>query len=257
MPERPILSLAGVESSSKSVEIVLGRPASDSAGEAKALLGMVQGFVAAGAVGGYSDPKVDAALSTMSLTTGPKPVLHSLSFTVQVAQVDPRAYQILRNMAVKLLERGVRVDEILVRDVGRAQSARTEAPLPTEDNEDSVYPSVTLKPPFEAVIGTVPLSRSRRCLAEFRQSLTPEHVRAAAAAARPWMELVKAGGFCLPLVDPEDAECIPGVTVQFDDVTVEISMARFQASEAAWNVLLNILSAAAGKLPPYEKVMVE
>jgi len=258
MPSRiPSLALVGVETTSTAIELVLSRPAPGSAGEVEALDRMVRTFVAVGFAGGFSGPKADAAQSTLVLESGPKPVLNSLSYSLKAAHVDPRAFQLLRCIAVKLGGEGVDVKEILVREVGRVNSARVEVPVPTEETEDSLYPAVTTQCPFDSVFVPIPFTKLRRCLVEFRQALSPDQVRKAAAAVKPWMEVLRAGGFCLPLMDPEEAECIPGVTVQFDEVTLEITMARFQASEAAWRVLMNILCAGAGTLPAFAKVTVE
>jgi hypothetical protein len=61
----------------------------------------------------------------------------------------------------------------------------------------------------------------------------------------------------LPAGFPGETESFAGAVTQFDSRSVEIEVARLEASETAWNPLINLLEAWGGANAMVESVIVE
>jgi hypothetical protein len=144
-------------------------------------------------------------------------------------------------MACKEVAVASDISRILVREIRDGIRQEVELPLPDDLNEADVYPPVSSELSFTVEWDDTVVSKGRRCLVEFQNPPGPFHVAGIAARASMWGDILEAGGYAMPLGLPHEIESIAGSISQFDEYTVEVEVARFMASEAAWDILLNLL----------------
>ncbi len=219
---------------------------------------LVDAFAQAGAVGGFPARHSAVDRSSLALAAGPKPFPRSLSFDFQAANVDPHAFQILRNMIGWSELSRHRVNRIAVREKRFTRDLpRVTVPFPGELNEADVYPHVSRHITFEVVWENTQFSMARRCLVEMARPPEPADVLAIADRIQFWYALLDAGGFVLPCDYPADAGSSSGRVTQFDEYSIEIEVTRFQASEMAWTVLANLVDCLARDLLKVVRMIVE
>jgi hypothetical protein len=240
--DKPRLYFEGVGSPAAALELTFpGVSARDAAGRAL-LAEALRVFVAAGA-GGYPLADVVPAQSQL-LTADLTSRQGTFSCRMDAIQVTPNAFQLLRNLLSRQRSLGLKVEEVVVRDVTARNAPRRFVPQPKDEDEDDLYPPVSTRLGFRLVEAEeTPTGKMRRFLVEFAQSLEAAHVQAVEGCARPWFDLLVGGAFALPVEWPADADCFAGEVTVFDEVTVEVCVDRFISSENAWNVLVNLLAA--------------
>ncbi len=164
----PTLGLSASLSSAARLEVLFELTSGDAAAAAPAITRLVDAFVAPGALGGYVAPGVPAVDSRSEILSVPVLTSGSLAFNLTAENVEPRAFQVLRNMAGRLLIPQVTVGRIAVRDLaGRAQ--RVELLPADEHNQDRVYPGLSDQVSFSVEWVNTEFSLSRRCEIEFER----------------------------------------------------------------------------------------
>jgi hypothetical protein len=158
--------------------------------------------------------------------------------------IDPRAFQLIRNMAGRLSLQGIDVRSVVVEEHGES-GEQLKIPIPNEDNESDVYPGLSPHLAFTVEFEDSEWSKLRRCILQLRSSVQPHHVRGISEWIRPWVASLEAGAYALPVGLPGEVHSAGGFTAQFDEASIEISVICFKASEMGWNTLMNSLDAYA------------
>jgi len=214
-------------------------------------------FVAAAAHGGFAPVNVPPSQSKLFVVSGKPNRSDMLSYVVAADSVDLRSFQFLRSMAARLDRHGLRVRRVTVIESGYKEQGLSEAPEPTESNEDKVYPEISSRSQVRVPREFLGFSKARRCLVELHQPVAASHVLGMADWIKPWYLLLEKGAFSMPVGFPDETDCIRGAVTLFDDLTVEISVDRFLATEAAWNVLVNMVDAYGNLSAPVARVIIE
>lgn len=252
----PDLLLFEVTPSTESVSISLQLSDSREAPSRANLEAAIRAFVLAGAAHGYPASTAAPAHSSMSLG-GVEFGATQVSCALKLSQVDPHAYQLLRNMIGRLNHERATCSRICVVNLARSGSQPSSVPEIFEENELESYPKVSPQIAFDTAKEESGFGKVRRCLVEMRQPPSAEQVLALSDYTKPWYEILEAGAFALPIGPPGEIEAIGGTVTQFDEVTVEIVVSRFLASECAWDVLLNMLDAYSCTSFPLAKVTID
>jgi hypothetical protein len=159
--------------------------------------------------------------------------------------IEPSVFQLVRNMLMRAGGADRMLHELRIAGSPADRALGLDAdwvrlPVPDEEDDESAYPPLRSRKPWTTdYLGDTWV---RRCLVEFTVAVETVHVEAVAAIVEPWFTLLEAGAYPPGAIGPWDAECSAGDVAYFDEFTVEVSVMRFQASDAAWNSLLNALS---------------
>jgi hypothetical protein len=159
---------------------------------------------------------------------------------VLARSIDPRAFQLIRNMAGRLSLQGIDVRSVVVEEHGET-GEQLRVPIPSEDNESNVYPGLSPHLAFGVEFEDAEWSKLRRCLVQLRSTVQPQHVMGISEWIRPWVASLEAGAYALPVGLPGEVHSAGGFTAQFDEASIEISVVCFKASEMGWNTLMNSL----------------
>jgi hypothetical protein len=200
----------------------------------------VQAFVDVGQRGGFARQSSDPGQTSVAITTPLGDRDHALYCKLEVKDITARAFQLLRHMAAASRREGVEVLRVTVADYKGERSLKP-VPAASDENEDLVYPMAMLRPGFKVVHEEIPASQMRRCLVETVSS--PDSLLGDVADwLKPWFELLELGAFIPPVAEPDFGQSVGGSAQIFDEATIEVVVDRFDASENAWNVLLNMLA---------------
>ncbi len=252
----PELVLKGVDGTSARLDIEFEVIGVDPKLTERSLIEITDAFVRGGEFGGYpmaGMPPRNCRMLQLPRAAG----MTGLGLTIQAEGVDPYAFQCLRNMAARLRIEEIEVHRVTVRSLEAIAIETIVVPEPDEDNEEEVYPIMSDLLGFETSWEELEPSWVRRCLIEHQNSLLSEQVLDIAKWIDPWYELLEEGAFAMPWESPEEADSLRGSISQFDDVTIEIAVDRFQASECAWNVLVNLIEGYRCTGWPVSKVDIE
>jgi hypothetical protein len=126
-----------------------------------------------------------------------------------------------------------------------------------EENEEDLYPEASGSIGFIIEEEDSEFSLMRRVLVEHGSSLENSHISTISEWVEKWFQLLERGGFAMPFKPPPEADSFGGTVSQFDDFTIEIPVDRFEASEAAWNCLFNLLEVYSTRVRGIAKVTVE
>ncbi|MEA3548057.1 MAG: hypothetical protein U9R66_10380, partial [Thermodesulfobacteriota bacterium] len=204
---------------------------------------IVSVFVEAGGHGGFPDPYVSPNHARLTLKSTKLALPGDFICIMEAYYVDRRAFQLLRNMAGRLKLQNIDVMCIVVTELAQREILAVDVPEPNDLNEGDVYPEISFQVGIKLEGEETGFSKARRCLVEMRNSVNALHVLGITDWIKSWYLLLEAGAFAMPVGLPEDTHSICGSVTIFDENTVEISMDRFQASENAWNVLVNMIDA--------------
>lgn len=255
-PSFPELTLIGIGAPSATVDVILELPSGDIAFLQEGANVVMKSFVEAGRLGGFPIAAVEPTQSRLTLHSSVIQSQHLL-YQLQTTYVTPQAFQVLRNQMARLQLIYPPVSRITVRQVGAKSPETVTAPVPAENNERRIYPPMSTKLNFAVEFEAIEGSHARRCVVEHAGVLPPEQVAKAAAPVNAWFELLEGSGFALPIGHPAETDSLGDSVSQFDEVSLEISVFSFRASEQAWNVLMNILGAYSKTGVPVTKVTIE
>lgn len=167
-----------------------------------------------------------------------------LKFALAGYAFGPQAFQVLRNLVADRDDGPSGVDEVTVAPIADAVHWPSVPPLPPPNDDDDLdeYPPVSSGAGIELVWEPVGGSWVRRCLVEYPSPPEAEEIDALSDWVEPWFELLELGGYALPIGSPNDVASARGGTVQFDEYSAELTVMRFEASEAAWAALINMIA---------------
>lgn len=134
---------------------------------------------------------------------------------------------------------------------------QVEKPEPTDDTEYEAYPDLSPLVRPDVLFEFIDYGKSRRCVVDFATRIEAAHVYRTDDWIDPWFELLEAGAFALPVGCASETDSIAGALTLFDEQALEITVNRFQASEAAWSALINMLDACWSQAPLLSTVTVE
>lgn len=234
----PDLALSG----DYSLTLTFGRAPGES--DQETLLDVLQPFIAAGARGGFPSTGVSSFDSDLAIICPPHTDGETVATSIRAKNVSSTAFQILRNMFERTNDEIGPVKRIILKPVAKPDERLQSLLVPTFENQDDAYPACTDPLPFAVIWEDSQFGKSRRCLIEFARDLEPFQVGQVAEIAKLWGTVLEAGGFATPLGRPADIDSVLGAVSQFDQSTVEIEVARFVATENAWNLLINVLVGA-------------
>jgi len=235
----PSLSLAVSGRSMIIYEVMLDLKISDAKNAIEKIESVMLLFVLVGAHGGLSIPSARPIQSRLTLLPNDANLVSKLEGYF----VDSRAFQLLRNMCSRLSLQNIAIKNITVLECGLKKDLLSPVPVPSETNESDVYPEISSLIEFEVLWEQSEFSKSKRCLVEFTNPVDSTILSGLNEWIRPWYQLLEEGAFAMPLGSPDETESIRGTVNIFDEYTIEISIVRFQVSECAWNVLINMLEA--------------
>lgn len=250
-----VLSTSSAPEVSFEVALDVSTPVDQSVHEK--LVSLVGLLAQVGEHGGFAGSGVSPSQSQMFVAPGDSAVSGGFSCGLMANSIDIRAFQLLRNMLARLGLQGIDVTRIVVRELGQKEHRPVDVPEPNEQNEYDVYPGISSNMGLKVEGEDSDFSKSRRCLVETRSPIEADHVLGIGDWIRPWYLLLEAGAFAMPVGPPDETDSFSGSVTIFDEVTAEISVDRFQASETAWNVLINMLEAYSCAKCPIAKVIID
>jgi hypothetical protein len=217
-----------------------------------------QKFADGGVCGGYAPMGVHPVQSTLHYSGEEKKSKSNIAiYYLKSAAIDVNCFQILRNMASRLSLDGLFIKNIEVELPDNQQIGRFELPVPDENNEEKVYPSRSAKNNFSILWEDSDFSKSRRVLVEMVDRPGSDMASALSLYVKSWYTLLEGGGFAMPVGLPNETESTTGRVIQFDESSFEISVSRFQASEMAWNVLINIIASYSEKVSSVDRIIID
>jgi hypothetical protein len=195
----------------------------------------------------------------------------SLKLSLRTERFDNRALQVLRNLLLAVgsaddehAEEGDHVEgriaAIVVELPADPYGQHPDRLMPLilyEDNEDDEYPQPSQRLGFDCQQEEVDDTWVRRCVVEYAAPVAAEEVDRVKAWVAPWFDMLESGGYALPIGLPSQVQSIAGSVVQFDELSIEVSVMRFDACEMAWNPLLNMLDAGRNPAAPVVRVVME
>jgi hypothetical protein len=214
-------------------------------------------FVDAGNGGAFAAPTASPEQSRFEWADSPLSAADHFSFKLRAHSIDPRAFQFLRSMCSRLKLEGIEVARLTVKDLMQREGQMRPLPEPTDENETTAYPQLSEFIAFDVQSEQSGFSKARRFLVEMQDPLEASNLTALAEWIAPWYALLEAAAFALPVGLPYETECIRGAVTLFDEITSEISVDRFLATESAWDVLTNMIHSFARKVCPVSKVIID
>lgn len=192
--------------------------------------------------GAFPAPRI--APSSARMTLGPVQMEHRniVLFDVDGDGCDLLGFELLRGMAQRLVRDDVRVEAIELEPKENLRGGRLQL-APTEQTEYEAYPAMSALIRFPLVREPLDDAKSRRALVDLVTPVHKTQVDRLDEWLRPWFLLLEAGAFALPVGLPSETDSIAGATTLFDERAIEVSINRFQASECAWNALVNMVDA--------------
>jgi hypothetical protein len=214
-------------------------------------------FAEAGEHGGFVVPSESSDNSRLVITSSDHSKANMISFKLLANFIDVRAFQLLRNIAGRFKLMNAHIRGITVTQLGQKDQPSIDLPVPSEENEEDIYPEASEFIGFDVVWEESDFGNARRCLVEMYNSVNSSHALSLAEWIEPWYRLLEAGAFAMPIGLPDETESTRGSVTIFDDITIEISIDRFQASESAWYVLVNLIYSFSKKSSAVAKVIID
>jgi len=214
-------------------------------------------FCRLGRCGGLR-PTVDSSFTAFAVSAPCAPVVGSdAEALIDIDTMPPGAWHLLRNMLEEPEDETLHPMRVTVAPA--AQSLIGGAPLVRldDENEDEQYPGETAGRPWPLETVDRSFSKSRRALVEFTQEVSNDWFYALRDGLRVWADVLEAGGFAAPKGEPWEVDSILGAIQVFDAWTVEVEVSCFDASEAAWPLMANVIDCYAGHVMPVLKVSIE
>jgi hypothetical protein len=193
-----------------------------------------------GVHGGFTHPRAAAGVIPQIEVTEESYADDTYQCRLLAHPIDTRAFQLIRNMAGRLMLQGIEVRSVVVQERG-AGGEHQRVPIPDDANETLLYPSISPHLEFSVEFEDSEWSKLRRCLVEMRSGVKPVHVTGVSSWIQPWVTSLEAGAYAMPVGLPTEVDSLGGFTSQFDELSIEISVMCFKASEMGWNTLLNSL----------------
>jgi hypothetical protein len=252
----PLLLLSGITDSTARVDVILSLVETSAEPHAEQIASIVQSFALAGARGGFAEVGTRPDQSNVNLLSDIEFEPGKVSFKLAVEHIHFGAFQTLRNMLGNISHAQPFIRRIIVSDAESKGVAPITAAEITDENQDDLYPPISSQVAIYIDWGSAGSSKVRRFLVEFSQPPDALEVAALSDWIRPWCVMLEVAAFALPF-DVQESDSFVGTVTQFDEVTLELVIDRFMASEAAWNVLINMIGSYALKHSRVSKVSID
>lgn len=177
-------------------------------------------------------------------------------FDLQATNLDLRVLELLRNMCQRLLRQGIETRELRLFGGSSVSPRPFRKPAPDERLESAAYPSVA-NVRFDVETVEFVDTRMRRSLVELFTPVTTAHVLRIHDRVAYWFDLLEAGAYAMPVGSATDVDCVRGDVEIFDEFAIEVTVNRFQCSEAAWVGLVNMLDTCWVDGSVISKLMIE
>lgn len=239
------------------VTIELARPASvEQLAELERAVAM---FAALGSHGAFPRATVSPTDSSMALARADGHSPTRLAFVIMAQQVDLRAFQLVRHVAWKWGARVQPVRAVVVLDRTEGHHARAiDVPDITWGNEEAVYPPLSqlLQVRVERD-DPADYHKERRCVIEFGRRVPQYVFETVNEYIAAWVALVSDGAFGPPVRPAFEAEVWQASLGPYDEYSAELALSLFEASELAWNPLVNCLQRYSEAVEPVTLVTIE
>lgn len=199
-------------------------------------------FCEIGNKGGFSKSEVKLDDCNLSLIKIYFDTNNNIVAHLNVSSIEYNAYQLLRNMLDRLVLKKIFVSSIKIKKINSDDGDFVKYPCITDKNENALYPHLAIYNQVQVTGEDGDYSKVRRCLYETNHKISKLEVESIISCVEPWYLSLEFGAFALPLANSSEITSSAGVVTIFDPYTVEISVNCFLASEAAWNVLINLLA---------------
>ncbi|MHB8474550.1 MAG: hypothetical protein ACYDC8_17215 [Gammaproteobacteria bacterium] len=239
----PLLILEGVNNGSALLEISYSGVAGEHADEIERLNAIVRTLAEVAAYGGFWGGGSPVSRSVIELRPTIGDEANGIVQSLHVAQLDPLVFQCLRQMVSLIRKDDINIDKIRVVDCGALNPTQVSLGWPDEDNEAQAYPRLSPELERALLFESADFAKSRRFLVELDRSITPVALVEFERWVLAWYRLLECSAFSMPVGLPQETDSLVGQVSQFDDVTVEVTVDRFLASEQAWLVLANMTGA--------------
>ena len=239
------------------VSIELGHPAS--AGQRAELERAVAAFVALGGHGAFAREMASPVDSSMALARTDAHSSTHLAFLIMAQQVDVRAFQLVRHVAWKWAARAQPVRSVTVDDRTAGHHARPVViPDATWGTEQTVYPPVSewVQVRIERE-DPADYHKERRCVVEFGRRVPQYVFETVTEYIGAWVALASHGAFGPPVRPAFEAEVWQANLGPYDEYSAELALSLFEASELAWNPLVNCLQRYSQAVEPITLVTIE
>jgi hypothetical protein len=239
------------------VTIELARPASvEQLADLERAVAM---FAALGSHGAFPRATASPTDSSMALTHADAHSPTRLAFVITAQQVDLRAFQLVRHVAWRWSARAQPVRAVAVLDRTEGHHARPiDVPDTTWGNEESVYPplSQSLQVRVERD-DPADYHKERRCVVEFGRRVPQYVFETVNEYIGGWVALVSRGAFAPPVRPAVEGEVWQTSLGPYDEYSAELALSLFEASELAWNPLVNCLQRYSQAVEPVVLVTIE
>jgi hypothetical protein len=216
------------------------------------LEGLVRNFAAVGAHGGFARETTSPPDSTLVCTQADLSDPTQPAFTLAARQVDVRAFQLMRHLAWRWSAAAQAVFRVVVTDQTSGPVARAvQLPEATWGTEEAAYPPLSQRVSIRVEReDPSDYRKSRRCVVEFARPVPADVFDSVLARIGAWAALLGRGAYGPPVKAPFEAEVWPENLGPYDEYAVELAFSLYEASESAWDVLLNTLQDYSAKVEP-------
>lgn len=208
----------------------------------QAIVGIVEAWAGAAAHGAFPAAGVAPVRSGLRIDKARVDTPGALAFELQAQAIDVRAFQLLRSMAERLQRQRIAVRTVTV-DMPAGSGRARSWPVITDESEFDSYPARSRQLRFAVTREPVDDRRLRRAVMDLHSPVTKGHVERLNAWMKPWFDMLDAGAWAHPVGPAYDVHCTSGSITLYDEQAVELCVNRFQASECAWDTMLNMLDA--------------
>jgi hypothetical protein len=223
------------------------------------LEGLVSSFAIVGRHGGFTRETASPFDSSLILTR-PKPSSPMQpAFLLTGQQVDIRAFQLVRHLAWRWAARAQPVHEVTVSDQTPGQQARPiQLPEATWRTETAAYPPLSQRMQIRVEReDPADYQKERRCVVEFGRPEPRDVFESLLGRLGEWVALVGQGAYGPPVKPAFEAVVWQENLAAYDEYSIELALSLFEASEFAWNVLLNVLQHYSLTVAPIVFVSIE
>lgn len=180
-----------------------------------------------------------------------------LRFELGLAGIDPRFVELVRAGASHHPDRPAPTELVLHPVSPAGPVDLRELPWPDDQNPFLNYPGRARDITFRVDADRSITSRMRRAVVTFVRDLGTADIESLADWLAPLEALIEDGAYCLPSPSPTDAVSIYGGVQLFEPDSAEIVIDRFDANEAFWDTLVNMIDGFARAGRPVAEMWLE
>ena len=239
----PRLSISWTNAPRQDLLLEFGLGAAPTPEQLTNLEGLVGSFVTAGGHGAFAREMAPPSDSSLVLTRAKLLSPMQPAFLLTGCELDVRAFQLVRHLAWRWSARMQPVHSVTVSDLTPGQQARmVQLPDATWGTEAAAYPPLSQRLQIR-VEREDPgdYQKERRCVVEFSRSVPDDVFESLLSRIGEWVALMGQGAYGPPVRSAYEAEVWQENLSAYDKYSTELAFSLFEASEFAWNTLLNSL----------------